>query len=159
MIATEIARRYQAGASLRTLIKEYHMGQDALRRILLSMGVAIRPSGGDSQAFERSPEVAAVILASYQDGNSLTTLMAKYHIGQDQLRRLLVSMGATIRPCGVRVHQMSREEAHASQRKARERRMGTGERCQRCEILLRFDPGQDEYCGECFEEVSHDPQK
>jgi len=155
VIATEIAQRYQAGAGMRTLTKEYHMGPCALRRILLEMGVTIRPPGHDSQAWERPQQVKEEILARYQAGGSLTVLISKYHIGQHTLRRLLVSMGATIRPVGVRVHQVSREEVRALQHKARERRMASGEYCRRCEILLRYDPGQDGYCGECWEEVSH----
>lgn len=154
MIATEIFQRYQAGAGLRPLMAEYHMGPLALRRLLVSMGATLHPSSQDA-ANERPAQVKEEILACYQQGDSLVTLMATYHIGQHPLRRLLTAMGATIRPVGVRVHQVSREEASASQHKARERRMASGEKCQRCEILLRFDPGREGYCGECWEEVGN----
>lgn len=156
MIATEIVQRYQAGDGMRVLIKEYHMGHCAIRRILRTMGVTIRPSYHDSQAWERPAQVKEEILARYQAGDGLVILRRDYHIGQNQLRRLLTAMGATIRPAGVRVHQVSREEARAAQRKARERRMASGEHCVRCEILLRYDPGREGYCGECYLEVSHD---
>jgi hypothetical protein len=151
MIASELVLRYQAGAGMRTLIREYHIGRCALRRILLTMGVTIRPPGHDSAKNERPAEVKDEILARYQGGVSFVILMRDYHIGQTTLRRLLASMGATIRPAGVRVHLPSRKEAAAAECKAHERRMASGEYCQRCEILLRFDPGQNGYCGECWE--------
>ena len=161
MIASEIVQHYQAGAGIRALMREYHIGPHAVRRILLSMGATIRPSGRPIQAWERPLQVKEEILGRYQQGDSLVTLMAEYHIGQVPLRRLLTAMGATIRPAGgsARGRIVPKRAVEMRQRKAHDKRMASGERCQRCEILVRFDPGQDGYCGECFEEVSHDPLK
>ncbi len=72
--------------------------------------------------------IAAELAQRYSQGESLNTLAHEYHMGSDTVSKLVKSMGLALR-------------------------VDRRPRCQRCEILLRFDPGQDGYCGECWREV------
>lgn len=98
--------------------------------------------------------IATELAQRYAGGESLNTLACEYHLSKRAIAKTVRAMGGEIRPPGF---DFSRAEAGrlASARKAHEKRMAPGEHCQRCEILLRFDPGKDGLCGECFEEVSH----
>lgn len=96
--------------------------------------------------------IAADLAQRYAQGESLNALALEYGVCKKTVARLVRAMGGEMRPAGF---DRSRILAgvQASARQAYEKRMATGEHCRRCEILLRFDPGQDGYCGECWEEV------
>ena len=99
--------------------------------------------------------IAADLAQRYAQGESLSTLAREYHLAKCTVAKTVRAMGGEIRPAGGG-HRGRIVGPHAAEmrlRKAREKKLATGEFCQRCEILLRFDPGQNGYCGECFSEV------
>jgi hypothetical protein len=95
--------------------------------------------------------IATELAQRYSQGESLSTLSREYHMDKRNIAKTVRAMGGVMRPAGFNASR-TRAGVLASQRKAHDKRMATGERCCRCEILLRFDPGQNGYCGECFEE-------
>jgi hypothetical protein len=96
--------------------------------------------------------IAAEMARRYAKGESLSTLAREYHLAKRTVARLVRTMGGEIRPSGF---DNARRQAGllASGRKSHEKRMHAHEHCKRCEILLRYDPGQDGLCGECWEET------
>jgi hypothetical protein len=88
----------------------------------------------------------------YAQGESLNALALEYHLDKRTIAKTVRAMGGEIRSAGFDRERMQ-AGVLASMRQAHEKRMATGEHCRRCEILLRFDPGQNGYCGECWEEV------
>jgi len=96
--------------------------------------------------------IATEILTRYQAGDGFLTLMRAYHIGQPTLRRLLITMGATIRPHGQHGRPSAYQSSSVAQRDI-ENHHGDPQYCKRCEILLRFDPGQHGYCRECLQHL------
>jgi hypothetical protein len=69
--------------------------------------------------------IATELVQRYSQGESKSALARRYGISWDKVASILVHMDAA------------------------------GPTCKRCEILLRFDPGQDGFCGECWEEVGN----
>ena len=96
--------------------------------------------------------IATELAQRYGQGESLNTLARDYHMNKRTIAKTVRAMGGEIRPAGFDAER-TRAGVLASERKAHEKRMVSGEYCVRCEILLRFDPGQDGLCGECMEEV------
>ena len=96
--------------------------------------------------------IASDLAQRYAQGESLSTLARDYHMNKRTIAKTVRAMGGVIRPAGFDALR-TRAGVLASERKAHDTRMATGACCKRCEILLRFDPGQDGYCGECSEEV------
>lgn len=97
--------------------------------------------------------IATELAARYANGESLSTLAHDYGMNKRTVAKTVRAMGVTVRPAGFDAKR-TRAGVLAAARKARERRMASGGKCARCEILLRFDPGQNGFCGECWEEVT-----
>ena len=161
--AREILARYQAGDNMQDISREYHTSRKIVRRLLIAQGATIRKPGGPcashARAFAQRDTAALLcghhsdtdheILVRYQDGDSLHTLRRDYHLGLPKLRRLLVAMGATIRPTGQHGRPCDYRNPSFAQQDIQDH-TGDPQYCKRCEILLRFDPGHDGYCSECF---------
>jgi hypothetical protein len=97
--------------------------------------------------------VATELAQRYGQGEGLKTLAREFGMGPRTVAKTLRAMGVEIRPAGFTATR-TRAGVLASERKADDKRMATEEYCLRCEILLRYDPGQDGYCGECWREVT-----
>ena len=98
--------------------------------------------------------IATDIAQRYAKGESLEALAHEYHMNKRTISKTVRAMGVEIRPAGFDATR-TRSGVLASALSAHERKLATGIYCKKCEIILRYDPGQDGYCGECFEEVSH----
>jgi len=96
--------------------------------------------------------VATELAQRYAAGESLRTLSREYHMDKRHIAKTIRAMGGEIRPSGICATPAFLAAQEAARIKGREARR---DHCQRCEILVRFDPGQNGYCGECWEEVSH----
>jgi len=95
--------------------------------------------------------IASDLAQRYGEGAGLKLLSVEFRMSPRTVAKTLRAMGVVIRPAGFNAER-TRAGVLDSERKAHEKRMATGAFCTRCEILLRFDPGQNGYCGECWEE-------
>lgn len=96
--------------------------------------------------------IATDLAQRYSQGESLSTLAREYHMDKRNIARTIRAMGGAMRPAGFDFSPAFLAAQRVGQIRAREARREPGKYCQRCEILLRFDPGQNGYCGECWEE-------
>jgi Mor family transcriptional regulator len=90
--AIELARDYEAGASLKELASRYRIHQHTVSAILDRQGVPRRGKKLDRYR-------TAVILA-YEGGDSFATLAARYGVNPETVRRALITAGVILRPQG-----------------------------------------------------------
>jgi len=98
--------------------------------------------------------VATELAQRYSQGGGLKSLAREFGMGPRTVAKTLRAMGVVIRPAGFNAAR-TRAGVLASERKAHDKRMGTGAFCKRCEILLSATPAGDAgICGWCKEEIT-----
>ena len=109
----EIAAAYRAGATLQTLIRDYHTHLARIKGVLARAGVPLRPLG----AHARGPKVDlpdAEIAARYRAGEDTTHLAVHYGVAGRTIMLRLHAMGVQMRPKGI----AGRKAAQAARRAA-----------------------------------------
>ncbi|MER6830944.1 hypothetical protein ABT352_33460 [Streptosporangium sp. NPDC000563] len=97
----EVARRYEAGESIRQISDTLPVSHAAVYRALRKAGVTFRPVGGVTGS--RSPEERrAAILAAYRDGMHIEEIIATYRTSDDTIKAIAQEAGEPPRRRGQR---------------------------------------------------------
>lgn len=101
--ASQIAKEYQAGASIETLAKRYDSYYKQIRNTLLDEGVELRPSTRpkNPDLKQPPPNPGPLFKKLYvEDDRTMAEIMAEYDITYRQLRNRLREQDVTIRERG-----------------------------------------------------------
>ena len=92
--ARTLARRYESGASISSLVRQTGLDKRVIRGMLSGQGVAL------PERHSPSREQAAQIASRYQDGESIRTLASSTGCSYGTVRSVLLSAGVELRPRG-----------------------------------------------------------
>ena len=83
-----LKRRYEQGASLRELARDFKMSHESVRRRLIGAGVRMRPRG-EPRAYALDEDTYAQLRKEYEGGMTIAEMANKWHVSRDALRSAL----------------------------------------------------------------------
>ncbi len=87
-IPNDLARRYEAGASVMQLAKHYDCHEITIRRWLKRSGAVMRSRGG-----RKSAKIPSDLVEQYQSGKSIAKLSRQHAVHRETIRRWLRQSG------------------------------------------------------------------